>query len=240
MVTSVLIKINLEIAERLRQMADLLEQQGANPYRVSAYRRGADTVAGLDRNIGDMAEQQGIDGLIQLPTIGKGIAMAVYEMVATGRWGQLERLRGTLDPATLFQTVPGIGSELARRIHDQLHVDSLEMLEAAAHDGRLETVSGVGPRRAAAVRIALGEQLRRRRSYRPQAIGDGPPVEQLLAIDREYRDKAAAGHLPTIAPKRFNPTGKAWLPILHRRHDLWQFYRALFEYSPGTQARSQS
>jgi putative hydrolase len=54
-----------------------------------------------------------------------------------------------------------------------------------------------------------------------------PPVEMLLDVDREYRDAAAAGRLPRIAPRRFNPTGEAWLPILHTERDHWHF-TALF------------
>lgn len=49
----------------------------------------------------------------------------------------------------------------------------------------------------------------------------------VLDVDAEYRDKAASGELPTIAPKRFNPTGEAWLPILHTSRDGWHF-TALF------------
>jgi DNA uptake protein ComE-like DNA-binding protein len=52
-----------------------------------------------------------------LPGIGRGIAMAIMEMLSTGRWSQLERLRGSLQPEQLFQTLPGIGPELAARIH---------------------------------------------------------------------------------------------------------------------------
>lgn len=56
---------------------------------------------------------------------------------------------------------------------------------------------------------------------------DGPSVEVLLAIDREYREKAHAGALRLIAPKRMNPEGKAWLPVLHTRYGPWHF-TALF------------
>ena len=59
------------------------------------------------------------------------------EMVTTGRWSQLERLQGAVQPEQLFQTLPGIGPELAARIHEALHVDTLEALELAAHDGSL-------------------------------------------------------------------------------------------------------
>jgi putative hydrolase len=52
---------------------------------------------------------------------------------------------------------------------------------------------------------------------------DGPGVEQLLDVAREYRDRVAAGELPLIAPKRFNPDAKAWLPILHANRGPWHF-----------------
>ncbi len=56
---------------------------------------------------------------------------------------------------------------------------------------------------------------------------DGPSVQVLLAIDREYRDKTKAGELPRIAPRRMNPDGNAWLPVLHTRYGPWHF-TALF------------
>ncbi len=56
---------------------------------------------------------------------------------------------------------------------------------------------------------------------------DGPSVEVLLGIDQEYREKAKAGALRTIAPRRMNPEGKAWLPVLHTRYGPWHF-TALF------------
>jgi len=54
-----------------------------------------------------------------------------------------------------------------------------------------------------------------------------PGVDLLLDVDREYREKASAGTLPRIAPRRFNPEGKAWLPVLHTRFGPWHF-TALF------------
>jgi hypothetical protein len=54
-----------------------------------------------------------------------------------------------------------------------------------------------------------------------------PPVSELLDVDREYREKVAAGALPLIAPRRFNPTGEAWLPVLHTRRGARR-YSALF------------
>ena len=217
---------NQQIADRLREAAALLEAQGANPFRAGAYRKAADTIAGLTRPLRETFDASGVAGLDALPHIGKGIAAAIAEILITGRWNQLERLRGTLDPVKLFQSVPGIGPQLAQRAHEALHVDTLEALEAAAHDGRLEGVPGVGTRRAAAWRATLDNMLKR---VRPRAQAplpapaSKPPVAELLEVDDEYRRKAAAGSLPTIAHKRFNPESAAWLPVLHTRRGDWHF-----------------
>ncbi len=228
--------INAACAEKLREAAALLEAQGANPFRVAAYRRAADTLRSLPGDIGLVIEHEGAEGLEALPGIGRGIARALVEMWRTGRWVQLERLRGSADPVQLFTLLPGLGHRLAERIHDDLHVDTLEALEVAAHDGRLEKVAGVGPRRAAAIRASLQVMLARGRARRGVTAGSTtmsdaanlavtaqPPVAELLAVDRLYREKAARGELPTIAPRRFNPAGEAWLPVLHVTRDGWHY-----------------
>ena len=197
--------LNQQIAMKLAQAADLLEQQGANPFRVTAYRRASETVSRLEQDIRALAEAGGSAALIKLPGIGKGIASAIQELLATGSWAQLERLRGTLDPVHLFQTVPGIGPKLAE----------------AAYDGRLQALPGLGTRRVAAIRHALSVLLgRARRQTLPGDVA-GPDVKTLLAADAGYRTGAGAGTLPTIAPRRFNPDGKAWLPVLHSTLDGW-------------------
>lgn len=215
-------RTNESIADRMREVADLLAQQGANPFRVRAYRRGADITADLDRDVADIVAEEGRAGLTALPNIGSSLAAAIDEMVVTGRWAQLERLRGTLAPENLFQTVPGIGPTLAREIHDQLHIDTLEGLEQAAHDGRLETVPGMGVRRATTVRATLAQMLQR---VRPRAgqPGEEPGVDTILDVDGEYRSKSERDTLPKIAPRRFNPSGEAWLPILHTQRGDWHF-----------------
>ncbi len=222
---------NAQIAARLREAAGLLQAQGANPFRVSAYRRAADALEAFPEPVDTLHARAGVEGLKALRGVGSGIAAAIEEMLATGRWTLLERLRGTTDPAALFQAIPGIGRSLAQRIHETLHVDTLEGLEAAAHDGRLREVPRVGARRAAAIRAALTDMLdrtrpSRRRPTRP-VDGDEPSVDDLLDVDREYREQAAVGSLPTIAPRRFNPEGSSWLPVLHTTRGDWH-YTALF------------
>jgi len=213
---------NVWIAERLRQAAGLLAAQEASPFRINAYRRAADAVEQLRQDLRGYAGSGGRDALDAIPNVGPSIAGAIGEMLSTGRWGFLERLKGEADPEALFCSIPGIGPTLARQIQEALHVDSLEALEQAAHDGRLEQLPGFGPRRAAMVRSALATVLARLRMP-PANPADEPDVRTLLDVDREYRDKAADGTLARIAPKRFNPGGEAWLPVLHTERGPWHF-----------------
>lgn len=218
---------NARIVAQLREAAALVQAQGGNPFRVGAYRKAADGVLHAARPVRELFDREGRAGLETLPGVGPGIASAIAEMLVTGRWAQLARLRGDADPEALFCTVPGVGPEIAHAIHEALHVDTLEALEAAAHDSRLEDVPGVGPRRAAQIRASLASMLGRRVARAPRAAEAAPRVERLLEVDREYREKSAAGRLRTIAPKRFNPTGEAWLPVMHAELGGWQF-TALF------------
>lgn len=216
---------NHSVAATLRETAAVLEAQNANPFRVNAYRRAAETIEALDRDLRQYIRQEGQDGLTKLPFIGRGLAAAIDEIVQTGKHAGLDRLRGATRPERLFQTVPGIGPTLAQRIYDALHVDTLEGLEVAAHDGRLERIKGIGPRKAEAIRAGLASLLGRQR--RPPAEASGPDIATLLEVDADYRSNARAGRLPRIAPRRFNPERKPWLPILHTERDSWHF-TALF------------
>jgi Holliday junction resolvasome RuvABC DNA-binding subunit len=223
---------NDEVADALERVADLLEAQDENPFRVRAWRSGAGSVRGSVREVSEILAEGGIDALDALPGIGKSLASAIAELVHTGRLRFLDRLEGEIAPEDLFTTVPGIGEELAARIHRELGIDTLEELELAAHDGRLATLAGFGARRVRAVREALAGMLSRstrrraRRIRQAEAAAAAPPdrpdVATLLTIDAEYRRRAAAGELRRIAPRRFNPEGRAWLPILHAERDGWQ------------------
>jgi putative hydrolase len=212
-------RCNQEVAERLQEAADLLDATGGDSFRVAAYRRASDTVGHLDRDLREIA-QDGTEALEALPGIGHSISRAILQLVRTGRWSYLDQLRGHADPVRLFQTIPGIGTELAQRIHDTLHVSTLEQLEDAAHRGRLDEVPGMGARRAKMLRVALAGMLSRI-GRRDGVTLREPGVDLLLDVDREYRDRA--GDLPKIAPRRFNPTGEAWLPVLHTRRGEWSF-----------------
>jgi putative hydrolase len=224
--------INQAVTAKLLEIADLLEVQGANPFRVIAYRRAATTIRDLDQALEQLVEQKGFDGLLELPGIGEGIARSIYEYVAMGHMSRLDGMQAKQDPVVLFEKIPGVGPVLARAICEHLHVQTLEGLEQAAYNGRLAKVPGMGKGRVQLIQAWLANTLGRRR---PQLASTNaniePSVALLLDIDRLYREQAGLDKLPKIAPKRFNPDAQAWLPILHTTRGDWHF-TAMYSNTP--------
>ncbi|MBI4229008.1 MAG: DNA-binding protein [Deltaproteobacteria bacterium] len=225
---------NEHIAEVLDRISDLLEVQGGSTFRVRAYRKAARTVRETTDPLAIIAEREGIEGLEKLPNIGKSISSVILEFVHNGRVVLLERLEGQVSPEDLFTTVPGVGEVLASKIHRELKIDTLEELELAAHDRRLENLGGFGERRVRGIRNALAAMLSRsgrRRARRLRWLEthnkdnevNQPSVGLLLKIDEQYRSRAEAGELKTITPRRFNSERRAWLPVLHIDEDGWSF-----------------
>lgn len=220
--------MNQDIADKLLEIATLLEEQRANPYRVSAYRNAANVIVGLPQPVSEIVARDDVQGLVALPGIGEGIARSIYEYVALGRMSRLESLKGGHDPVALFESIPGIGPKLAHRIIENLHIDSLQALEVAAHNHRLEKIPGFSASKVAMVQAWLAQVLgRQRTSPQPEEAFAEPSVELILQVDQLYRQKASDAELPMIAPKRFNPEGKAWLPVMHVTRQGWHF-TALF------------
>lgn len=221
---------NRLVADKLDEIARLLEQQDASLFRIRAYRDAASYVRGLSHPIRLDYQRGGKRGLDDLPTIGQSIAATIAEILDTGASGLLDRLRGAADPEKVLRTVPMIGPALAHQIHDDLGIETLEALEAAAHDGRLASLKGFGPRRVESLRHSLADMLARRRLRQAPIDRQQPSLADILSIDQTYR--STVDKLPTIIPRRFNPTGETRLPILHTERDGWQF-TALFSNTPA-------
>jgi hypothetical protein len=220
---------NDEIADLLDRAGELLDLLDANPFRVRSYRRAAAAVRRAATPIAERLQEGGAESLTEIPNIGRKLAGSIEEIVDTGRFGLVERLEAEVTPEAVLARVPGIGDTLAERIHDRLGIDSLEELEMAAHDGRLAEVDGMGDERVRGVRDALagmlGRSARRRARHRRESDGGAgtePPVQLLLEVDEDYRRRAEAGKLRTIAPRRFNPEGEAWLPIMETEREGWE------------------
>ena len=223
------IAVNQDISSRLDEVALLLAEQGANRFRVQAYRHAAESVRALDQPVSSLLAREGLPGLEHIPGVGQGIARAIRDLVLHGRLALLDRMRGDHDPVALLRSVPGVGRVLADKLHVELGLESLADLEAAAHDGRLRDFAGIGDKRLAGIRDSLAQRLGRIRApvpLRPGSLPE-PSVAELLDVDREYRAAAAAGTLPKIAPRRLNPAHEAWLPVLHTQRGN-RHYTALF------------
>jgi hypothetical protein len=223
--------VNRAVADRFEQTADLLAAEDANPFRVRAYRQASVLLRRLDRPVDEIVRTEGTAGLDRLPGIGQGLAAAIRDYVETGRMPIQERLRDRARPLAALRSVPGIGPRLAERLQQELGIETLEELELAAHDGRLARESGFGPRRIEAIRAALAARLGRPRPPAEPAAGELPSVAELLEVDREYRQMTVAGRLAKIAPRRMNPTHRAWLPILHT-HRQGRRYTAIYSNTP--------
>lgn len=226
---------NDDIAAILERVAELLQMRQANRYRIRSYRDAAAAVRQADQSLAAIWRREGVDGLQGIYGIGAKLARAVREILETGRLAFLDRLEAEAAPDTPFVRLPGIDGELAARLHDALGVETLEDLEIAAHDGRLEQVADLDAERIRQIREELARLLsrptrrraQRRRGGERGPAGDQPPVALLLEIDEEYRRKAEADELTKIAPRRFNPQREKWLPIHRVRRGGWSF-TALF------------
>jgi Holliday junction resolvasome RuvABC DNA-binding subunit len=233
-------RLNQDIAGKLEEVARLLAEQGANRFRIQAYHRAADLLRALDRPVADIYAEKNLAGLEELPGIGPSIAHAIRDMLQHGQLAMLERLRGESDPVHLLISVPGVGPVLARRLHEELGIETLQELEMAAHDGRLAAMPGLGAKRLAGIRDSLAHRLGRvRKATVPPAVHEEIPVEELLDVDREYREKAAAGQLKKVAPRRFNPSGEAWLPVWHTQRGP-RHYTALYSNTARAHQLSKS
>jgi endonuclease III len=203
---------NRRIAGALNETASLLEEQSASPFQVAAYRSAAAAIAVLTHPVSEILARDGERQLDALPGVGPRTAAAIRRIAETGAFPMLERLRAQRDPERTLRSFPGIGPKLARRVVERLHPQGLEDLELAAHAGQLESIPGLGPKRAAGIRDVLAGRLAGRPPVR-SSRGGSVPIAELLDVDREYRERA--GSLPHIAPRRFNPAARAWLPVLH-------------------------
>ncbi|TWU28777.1 helix-hairpin-helix domain-containing protein [Novipirellula artificiosorum] len=224
--------INRAIASQLSEVARLLADQGASEFRVRAYQNASETLSGFLKPVSEVLHEEGLAGLIAIPTIGRSIANLMDQYLRLGRMPLLDRLRGEDAAERIFSTIPSIGPELSRRIHEQLEIETLPELFAAASDGRLERVTGIGGKRMLAIRETLAERIRHRKSAkeptpRPSDVDRSVSIDELLEVDEEYRRLAAQGRLPKIAPRQFNPGRVAWLPILHTQRED-RHYTALY------------
>lgn len=221
---------NETIADVLEQVSDLLEAQEDDYYRIRAYREASEFARQCDNSLVEILKADGPAGLKKLPRIGHSIARSIEELAFTGKLSLLERMLADACPEDIFTTVPGIGQVLGRRIYRELGIETLEDLELAAYDGRLSRLPGFGRGRVKLIRAALESRLKQSARQRTQinrwqqeapATKSHPSTELLLEVDTQYRYLAKVGQLRRITPRRFNPEGKRWLPVMQLNKGGW-------------------
>ncbi|MFG0266626.1 MAG: helix-hairpin-helix domain-containing protein [Rhodopirellula sp. JB055] len=221
---------NRRFADQLSEIANLLHEQQANDFRVRAYRAAAETIAGLDCPVRDILEHEGIDGLVNLPTIGQSIAGLLESAVRIGRMPLLDRLRGQSKAEHFFATLPGLGPGLSHRLYEHLHIETLPELLAAAKDGRLERVPGIGRKRKEAILASLTHRGVAQQPVSTSYPQVDVPVDELLEVDREYRQGVKEGNLMRISSSGQSSSEHASIPVMHTERE-GRHYTAMFSHS---------
>jgi DNA polymerase (family 10) len=178
---------NSDIAARFEEMADLLEIEGANAFRVRAYRNAARTVRDLPQAVPNLVE--GGADLTELPGIGQDLAGQIEELVATGELSRLRDLESDV-PAGLVDVlgIAGLGPKRVQALHEQLGVESLDDLRAAAKAGKIRELSGFGAKTEANIKHELetrgsGERRTRRREAREVAEPLADDLRGVAGVD---------------------------------------------------------
>jgi len=204
---------NQDIAAIFDEMADLLELQQANPFRVRAYRRAAQTVRAQPRELRDRIEAG--EPLPKLPGIGADLGAKIAEIVHTGRCRALEKLKRKV-PAGLEDLLhlPGLGPARVRLLRDELGVTSLARLKSAIDKGRLREVRGFGPKLETRLAEAVANPVTGRRMLRAVAaqytasliahLEAVPGVSQVVVAGSFRRGRETVGDIDLLVTAR-NP-----------------------------------
>lgn len=201
---------NSDVAAVFNEVADLLEIEGANPYRVRAYRDAARTISTMSQNVTEMVEND--EDLTELPGIGEDLAGKIKEIVRTGDLEQLEKIEQRTPPALArLLNVAGLGPKRVQKIYEELGVTSVEELREAAEKERIRHLEGLGPKTEQKVLQDLEawseeEEERTRRDVAEERVEpllaflrNIKGVEQVEAAGSYRRKKETVGDLDVLA-----------------------------------------
>ncbi|MBW3534037.1 MAG: DNA polymerase/3'-5' exonuclease PolX [Gemmatimonadetes bacterium] len=200
---------NLEIADTLESVADLLEIQGANPFRTRAYRNAVRTIEGLTRSLSAMVAAG--EDVTVLPGVGKEMGRHIHEMVETGALSLLDELCQTTPLSLVRLTrLPGVGPKKAAALFEALGVETPEALEAEIRAGRVELVPGFGKKSCEKILRGIGEQREiRSRFLRVEAerlvaplqewVAEAPGVERVEVAGSLRRKRETIGDVDLLA-----------------------------------------
>ncbi len=184
---------NEDVAAIFEEMADLLEIEEANPFRVRAYRNAARTVRGLGRDLGEFIKE-GKD-LTALPGIGKDLAAKIKEIEETGRSVALDKLHKEV-PASLedLLQLPGLGPKRVKTLYNELGIETLKDLEQAVRDGCIHGLAGFGEKTEQRIlENIVGHRTKKQRFLRSLAAVYAEPLVKYLQQVRGVKEVTIAG-----------------------------------------------
>ncbi len=147
---------NKEIARRFYRLSALMEVRGDDPFRLRSYRNAAEAIEVWPTSLKEIADQEGVTGLQEIPGVGKAIAGKVVELLAKGTFDAWERLTAETPETVLdLLEIPGIGPKTAALLHQRFKVSSILDLKTFAAGGGLDMVDGIGPKTAERIKEAL-------------------------------------------------------------------------------------
>jgi DNA polymerase (family 10) len=147
---------NASLARAFHQIADILEIQGENSFRIRSYRTAAESLANLGPSAAEMVQRG--ESLRSIPGVGEGIASKVKELVETGSCAYLRELLEVV-PESLLELlhIPGLGPKGVALVWQKLGVTSAADLEAAIDDGRLRGLPGMKEKKEAKIKKGLAD-----------------------------------------------------------------------------------
>lgn len=184
---------NVEVARAFQKYADLLEIQGANPFRVRAYRSAATTVEGLSSAVQDMVEQG--EDLTEIHGIGEDLAGKIETLVTTGELPELKELeRKVPKELSELMTLDQLGPKRTKIIHDELKIKTLDELREAAEAGKISELEGFGKKTEQKILDELGKVPERsQRTRLGEAEQAALPLADYLRELKEVKDVVIAG-----------------------------------------------
>jgi len=199
---------NADIAAIFDEIADLLEIEGENPFRIRAYRNAARQLLGMGVPVADMVAKG--EDLTELPAIGADLAAKIGEIVEHGSCQALEKLRRKTPPSVAeMLKLPGLGPKRVRTLYHELDVQTIEQLARAAHDGRIRGLRGFGAKTEETILAAIpahaGKPARFKLAVAAQYaeplrryLAETPGVEQAVVAGSYRRSRETVGDIDIL------------------------------------------
>ncbi len=214
---------NAEIARIFKEYADLLEIKGENPFKVRAYRNAARTIENIGKSLEELVKE-GYD-LTRLPGIGSDLSQYIQEIVTTGKFSKLQKLKKQIPPSLVdMLSIEGLGPKRIKTLYEKLGIASMEDLRRAAQNGEIEKLPGFGP--TLVQKILKGIRLLKKAGHRFKWSEAKEYVEDILA----YMGQIELSHLDVAGSYRRKKETVGDLDILATAKDFSEVIRHFVKY----------